>query len=77
MTEYKLLNDLTECPESFRDLNTTVKIIFPKFSPGRFTPLCVPFQTLPSLMSRSHRKGAPYSQVMGGSYSTEGIGPSR
>lgn len=39
--DYKVLSYLPECLESFRGMNTNVKIMRPIFSPGRFTSLCI------------------------------------
>lgn len=44
--EVKLLNDLTECFESFHDINLNIKVMFLMFSPhDRFIP-CVSYSRL-------------------------------
>lgn len=49
--ESKLLSDLTDCLESFRDTNPDVKIIFRMFSLGYFTSLYFLVQTFSDLVS--------------------------
>lgn len=51
--ESKLFNDVVECLESLRDMNTIVKTIFYMSSRGRSTSLHAPFQFPSGLVARS------------------------